>query len=140
MSRNVLIVEDAIANRPTKDLFQPSRLAGLRLETKDWSWPTVERLRTCAAQLIVSRLDVHSAGGSQIVPPGASMAFLGNPLVPGVAAQPTRRPSWVFWLTLRCLMPFPTRHSAGGATVSGNYPIPWAWDYLTNLTRLLSLS
>src|SRR5271157_1946183 len=67
------------------------------------------------------------------------MAFLGNPLMPEVAPQLTRRPSSVFWLTLRCLMPFPTRRNAGGATVSGNSPLPWAWDYLTNLTRLLSV-
>src|SRR5664279_3586007 len=41
-----------------------------------------------------------------------------------VNAKQTPRPSWVFWLTLRCLMPFPTRHNAGGATVSGNYRTP----------------
>jgi two-component system response regulator GlrR len=54
MSRNVLVVEDAVTDRRTGDFVHAIKLEGVRLETKDWSWPTVERLRSCAPRLIVA--------------------------------------------------------------------------------------
>jgi DNA-binding NtrC family response regulator len=60
MSHHVLIVEDENTTAEAIDLLRPGTLAGLRFERKDWSWPTVERLRSCAPQLIVANVAADS--------------------------------------------------------------------------------
>jgi transcriptional regulator with PAS, ATPase and Fis domain len=60
MSHRVLIVENENTTFETVDLLRPGTLSGLQFERKDWSWPTVERLKICAPQLIVA----HGAANS----------------------------------------------------------------------------
>src|SRR5262249_23963225 len=54
MSRHVIIVEDEATTVESEGLLKPGGMAGLCFERKDWSWPTIERLKSCAAQLIVA--------------------------------------------------------------------------------------